>query len=53
MMALMMTLQIFLKKKQQKQKKTGEKVPEFEGWGRNKGFWPEYLPMVKSLGYIK
>ena len=21
-------------------------VPEFGWWGRNKGFWPEYLPMM-------
>ena len=27
-------------------KKTEEiKVSKFGGWGRNKGFWPEYLPM--------
>ena len=44
-------LHIFLKKKwiNKKTEKNREEIwiPEFGGWGRNKGFWPEYLPMCE------
>ena len=43
MMMFMMTITYFSEKKKKNREEI--RVPEFGGWGRNKGFWQEYLPM--------
>ena len=50
MMTLVMTVTNFFRKKKRKNKNKQNnreevKVLEIWGWGTNKGFWPEYLPM--------
>ena len=50
----MTTITYFAEKKQQQTNREEIRVPEFGGWdgGRNKGFWPEYLPMFHNLQYL-
>ena len=42
MMTMMMTTYFSEIKKNREE----IRVSKFGGWGRNKGFWPEYLPLI-------